>query len=110
VFEELKCIQNLQVSEMTSTELPSRELVEGPSRAPARAMLHAAGFGSSALAKPLIAIVHSFSTVTPCMLDGLGVTTGVDLNSLLDVVAFIDHELGIAPRSRVYAARDPHRT
>jgi dihydroxy-acid dehydratase len=29
-------------------------------------MLHAAGFDASALAKPLIAIVHSFSTVTPC--------------------------------------------
>ena len=41
-------------------------MVEGPSRAPARAMLHAAGFDSSALSKPLIAIVHSFSTVTPC--------------------------------------------
>jgi dihydroxy-acid dehydratase len=29
-------------------------------------MLRAAGFDSSALAKPLVAIVHSFSTVTPC--------------------------------------------
>jgi dihydroxy-acid dehydratase len=29
-------------------------------------MLYAAGFDSSALAKPLVAIVHSFSTVTPC--------------------------------------------
>ncbi len=29
-------------------------------------MLHAAGFDSSDLAKPLVAIVHSFSTVTPC--------------------------------------------
>lgn len=46
--------------------LPSREMVEGASRAPARAMLYAAGFDSSALAKPLVAIVHSFSTVTPC--------------------------------------------
>src|SRR5207302_2239356 len=51
---------------MTDKPFPSREMVEGPSRAPARAMLHAAGFDSSALAKPLIAIVHSFSTVTPC--------------------------------------------
>jgi dihydroxy-acid dehydratase len=41
-------------------------MVEGPARAPARAMLHAAGFDDEALAKPLIAIVHSFSTVTPC--------------------------------------------
>jgi dihydroxy-acid dehydratase len=51
---------------MTSKGLPSREIVEGPARAPARAMLHAAGFDAVALAKPLIAIVHSFSTVTPC--------------------------------------------
>jgi dihydroxy-acid dehydratase len=51
---------------MTSKGLPSREIVEGPARAPARAMLHAAGFDASALSKPLIAIVHSFSTVTPC--------------------------------------------
>ncbi len=51
---------------MSSGELPSREMVEGPARAPARAMLHAAGFDDEALAKPLVAIVHSFSTVTPC--------------------------------------------
>lgn len=51
---------------MTNTNLPSRELVEGPSRAPARAMFHAAGFDDDALSKPLIAIVHSYSTVTPC--------------------------------------------
>lgn len=51
---------------MTSKGLPSREMVEGPSRAPARAMLHAAGFDASALAKPLVAVVHSFSNVTPC--------------------------------------------
>ena len=51
---------------MTERPLPSREMVEGPSRAPARAMLHAAGFDDKALSKPLIAIVHSYSTVTPC--------------------------------------------
>ena len=51
---------------MTTKGLPSREMVDGPSRAAARAMLHAAGFDPSALAKPLVAIVHSFSTVTPC--------------------------------------------
>jgi dihydroxy-acid dehydratase len=51
---------------MTLSRWPSRELVEGPARAPARAMLHAAGFGPEALAKPMIAIVNSWSTVTPC--------------------------------------------
>jgi dihydroxy-acid dehydratase len=29
-------------------------------------MLHAAGFDAGDLAKPLVAVVHSFSTVTPC--------------------------------------------
>ena len=47
-------------------KLPSREMVDGPSRAPERAMLHAAGFDASALAKPMVAIVHSYSNVTPC--------------------------------------------
>src|SRR5947208_875301 len=51
---------------MTDKPLPSREMVEGPARAPARAMLRAAGFDDRALIKPLVAIVHSFSTVTPC--------------------------------------------
>src|SRR5213080_4042130 len=51
---------------MTDKPLPSREMVAGPSRAPARAMLYAAGFDDKALSKPLVAIVHSFSTVTPC--------------------------------------------
>src|SRR5437879_13281436 len=51
---------------MTDKPLPARDMVEGPSRAPAGAMLHAAGCDDRALAKPLIAIVHSFSTVTPC--------------------------------------------
>ena len=51
---------------MRPKALPSREMVEGPSRAPARAMLRAAGFDGTALSKPLVAIVHSFSSVTPC--------------------------------------------
>src|SRR5437762_4597380 len=53
---------------MTDKPFPSREMVDGPSRAPARAMLHAAGFDDQALTKPLVAVVHSFSTVTPCNL------------------------------------------
>lgn len=47
-------------------ELPSRTLLDGPARAPARAMLRAAGLDDAAMAKPLIAIVNSWSTVTPC--------------------------------------------
>jgi dihydroxy-acid dehydratase len=51
---------------MPTRRWPSREMVEGPARAPARAMLRAAGYDEEALAKPLIAIVNSWSTVTPC--------------------------------------------
>ena len=51
---------------MSNPHLPSREMVEGPARAPARAMLRAAGLDEAALARPLVAIVNSWSTVTPC--------------------------------------------
>ncbi|MGZ8347413.1 MAG: dihydroxy-acid dehydratase domain-containing protein, partial [Allosphingosinicella sp.] len=51
---------------MKTNHLPSRDMVEGPARAPARAMLRAAGFGDEAMAKPMVAIVNSWSTVTPC--------------------------------------------
>ena len=51
---------------MPPHDWPSREMVEGPARAPARAMLRAAGYDAEALAKPMIAIVNSWSTVTPC--------------------------------------------
>ena len=46
--------------------LPSRDLVEGPARAAARAMLHAAGMDDAALAKPMVAIVNTWTNVTPC--------------------------------------------
>src|SRR4051812_8172849 len=51
---------------MPTPSRPSREMVEGPARAPARAMLRAAGYDEEALAKPLVAIVNSWSTITPC--------------------------------------------
>ena len=51
---------------MATPPWPSREMVDGPARAPARAMLHAAGFDADALAKPMVAIMSSWSTVTPC--------------------------------------------
>jgi dihydroxy-acid dehydratase len=51
---------------MVAGRLPSREMVEGAARAPARAMLHAAGFSPDALAKPMIAVVHNYSNITPC--------------------------------------------
>ncbi len=48
--------------------LRSRPLVEGPSRAPARAMLKAAGFGDEALARPLIAVANTWTEIGPCNL------------------------------------------
>ncbi len=80
---------------MTEKKSPSRTLIEGPSRAPARAMLRAAGMDDAALAKPMIAIVNTWTTVTPCNmhLDGLakraraGIeaagATAVDFNTIV---------------------------
>ncbi|PZQ60412.1 MAG: hydroxymethylglutaryl-CoA lyase [Sphingomonas taxi] len=39
------------------------------------------------------------------MLDGMGIDSGVSLDGVLDAVALIDGELGIASRSKLYAAR-----
>jgi len=41
----------------------------GPDRAPARAMLRATGLDDDAIAKPLVAIVHTWSNVSPCNLN-----------------------------------------
>ena len=38
----------------------------GPARAPARAMLRATGLDDAAIAKPLIAVMNTWSEVTPC--------------------------------------------
>jgi len=49
-----------------SDRRPSQDLVEGPARAPARAMLRATGLDDTAMAKPMIAIMNTWSNVTPC--------------------------------------------
>ncbi|MEP6941151.1 MAG: dihydroxy-acid dehydratase, partial [Rudaea sp.] len=41
----------------------------GPDRAPARAMLYATGLDEAAIAKPLVAVVHTWSNVSPCNLN-----------------------------------------
>ena len=41
----------------------------GPDRAPARAMLRATGLDDEAIAKPLVAVVHTWSNVSPCNLN-----------------------------------------
>lgn len=44
----------------------SDAITKGPARAPARAMLRAAGLSDAELSRPLIAVVNTWSTVTPC--------------------------------------------
>ncbi|GAB4520327.1 MAG: dihydroxy-acid dehydratase [Amphiplicatus sp.] len=44
----------------------SDAIIKGPARAPARAMLRAAGFTDEDFEKPLVAVVNTWSTVTPC--------------------------------------------
>ena len=44
----------------------SRDLTEGPGRAPARAMLKAVGLNDEDLSRPLIAVANTWSEITPC--------------------------------------------
>ncbi len=44
----------------------SRDLTEGPDRAPARAMLRAVGLQDEDFSKPLIGVANTWSEVTPC--------------------------------------------
>jgi dihydroxy-acid dehydratase len=50
-------------------ELRSDAIKSGPDRAPARAMLYATGLDEAAINKPLVAVVHSWSDVSPCNLN-----------------------------------------
>ena len=51
---------------MATRENNSEEIKQGPSRAPARAMLRATGLSDAQLAQPMIAVVNTWSDVTPC--------------------------------------------
>ena len=44
----------------------SRTLVDGPDRAPARAMLKSVGYDSEALRRPLVMVAHSWIGAMPC--------------------------------------------
>lgn len=46
----------------------SDAIKQGPARAPARAMLRATGLDDAAIAKPLVAVVHTWTDVSPCNL------------------------------------------
>jgi len=48
------------------TVLPSRTLLEGPDRAPARAMLRAVGLTDEDFGKPLIGVANTWTETTPC--------------------------------------------
>jgi len=47
----------------------SDAIKSGPDRAPARAMLRATGMDDDAIKKPLVAVVHTWSDVSPCNLN-----------------------------------------
>jgi dihydroxy-acid dehydratase len=48
------------------TRPKSSVLLDGPSRAPARAMLHAIGFSEEDLRKPLVGVGHCWTETMPC--------------------------------------------
>ena len=52
---------------MAGSDRPrSRDVTEGPERAPARAMLRAVGFSEEDFGKPQVAVASSWNEVTPC--------------------------------------------
>ena len=51
---------------MTTMEISSRNVVEGPARAPHRAMYKAMGLDDNDLGKPFIGVSHSGNEATPC--------------------------------------------
>ena len=73
----------------------SDAITKGPAKAPARAMLRGAGFTDQDFAQPMIAVVNTWSTVTPCNMhladlaepirDGIraGGATPVDFNTIV---------------------------
>lgn len=54
---------------LSAVVLRSDAIKSGPDRAPARAMLYATGLDGAAIAKPLIAVVHTWSNISPCNLN-----------------------------------------
>jgi dihydroxy-acid dehydratase len=54
------------VSQQPATRLPSRTILEGPERAPARAMLRAVGLTDEDFGRPLIGVANTWAETTPC--------------------------------------------
>lgn len=80
------------------TDRPAKRsdaITKGPAKAPARAMLRATGLDDENFAQPLVAVVNTWSTITPCNLhldklagpvrDGVraGGATPVDFNTIV---------------------------
>jgi dihydroxy-acid dehydratase len=68
--------------------LRSRQLVDGPDRAPARSYLRSVGFGDEDFGKPLIAIANTWTDTMPC---------NVHLDELADYVREGVREAGGVP-------------
>jgi len=58
--------QDLTTKAGANGKLPSRTILEGPDRAPARAMLRAVGLEDEDFEKPLIGIANTWAETTPC--------------------------------------------
>ena len=66
-----------------STRPFSSQIVDGPDRAPSRAMLYAVGFKKDDFAKPQIGVASTWSQVTPCNIhiDKLAIETSKGVNA-----------------------------
>ncbi|WP_300615952.1 dihydroxy-acid dehydratase [Dokdonella sp.] len=58
-----------RIDAVVEAPLRSDVMKTGPDRAPARAMLYATGLDAEAIRKPLVAIVHTWSNISPCNLN-----------------------------------------
>ena len=47
-------------------KLPSREITEGPERAPNRSMLRAMGYTDADFSQPFVGVASTWNEVTPC--------------------------------------------
>jgi dihydroxy-acid dehydratase len=58
--------QNQQHHHEKSEDLPSREVTEGPERAPHRAMFRAMGYDDEDFSSPMVGIANPAADITPC--------------------------------------------
>ena len=58
--------EELKTKDRTTRAMESDKIKQGPHRAPARAMLKATGLSDEDIARPMVAVVNTWSEVTPC--------------------------------------------